>query len=148
MRTLFASDKPFADCRVERGLTERVACLMGGGRAWGGGGASSVHGGPSCAEFAGRARAERTLNMAAMVVTLEMSKLSGWLNAAALCRVEREAWDEEHIVGLQGTRGAHFKHAGRGCNFGRVEAQRLVERTRVLPSRKGSVGRMVACGAG
>ena len=54
------------------------------------------------AEMAWRAHAERTLNMAAMVVTLEMSKLSGWLNAAALCRVEREAWDEEHIVGLTG----------------------------------------------
>ena len=24
-------------------------------------------------------------------VTLEVSKLSGWLNAAALCRVERDA---------------------------------------------------------
>ena len=34
-----------------------------------------------------RARAERTLNMPYMVVTLAVSKLSGWLNADAPCRV-------------------------------------------------------------
>ena len=99
MRTLFASDKPFADCRVERGLTERVACLLGGGRAWGGGGASSVHGGPSCGD------------------------------------------------GLEGTRGAHVKHGRHGRDAGDVEAQRLVERRRALPSRKGSMGRGAYCGA-
>ena len=38
---------------------------------------------------AGRARAcaERTLNMPSMSVTLDVSKLSGWLNAVADCRV-------------------------------------------------------------
>ena len=41
----------------------------------------------------GRARAERTQNMAAMVVTLDVSKLSGWLNADADCRVKRRACD-------------------------------------------------------
>ena len=35
-----------------------------------------------------RARAERTQNMHSMVVTLEVSKLSGWLNADAPCRVK------------------------------------------------------------
>ena len=40
-----------------------------------------------------RARAERTLNMPYMVVTLAVSKLSGWLNADAPCRVERQACD-------------------------------------------------------
>ena len=40
-----------------------------------------------------RARAERTRNMACMVVTLDVSKLSGWLNADASCRVERRACD-------------------------------------------------------
>ena len=40
-----------------------------------------------------RARAERTWNMAFMVVTLDVSKLSGWLNADARCRVERRACD-------------------------------------------------------
>ena len=42
-------------------------------------------------EAAGRARAERTENMLTMDVTLEVSRLSGWLNADALCRVKREA---------------------------------------------------------
>ena len=40
-----------------------------------------------------RARAERTWNMAYMVVTLDVSKLSGWLNADAYCRVEGRACD-------------------------------------------------------
>ena len=39
----------------------------------------------------GRARAERTLNIQSMSVTLDVSKLSGWLNADADCRVERRA---------------------------------------------------------
>ena len=33
----------------------------------------------------GRARAERTSNIHAMSVTLDVSKLSGWLNARAPC---------------------------------------------------------------
>ena len=37
------------------------------------------------------AGAERTLNMYRMLVTLDVSKLSGWLYACALCRVQREA---------------------------------------------------------
>ena len=40
-----------------------------------------------------RARAERTQNMLLMVVTLDVSKLSGWLNALAPCRVQRRACD-------------------------------------------------------
>ena len=40
-----------------------------------------------------RARAERTPNMLYMVVTLDVSKLSGWLNFVANCRVERRACD-------------------------------------------------------
>jgi len=37
------------------------------------------------------ARAERTVNMPFMAVTLDVSQLSGWLNAAEACRVESEA---------------------------------------------------------
>ena len=71
---------------------------MGGGRhvGWEAGGrveAAAVHAarweGPTV-EDEGRARAERTVNMSAMFVTLDVSKLSGWLNASAPCRVERE----------------------------------------------------------
>ena len=38
----------------------------------------------------GRARAERTLNMDPMSVTLDVSRLSGRLNADAYCRVKKE----------------------------------------------------------
>ena len=38
----------------------------------------------------GRAHAaERTANMPRMLMTLDVSKLSGWLNAFAFCRVEK-----------------------------------------------------------
>ena len=55
-----------------------------------------AQGGPPTAEgvLAG-AGAERTLNISAMVVTLDVSKLSGWLNAAACCRVKRGPCGEE-----------------------------------------------------
>ena len=90
-----------------------------------------------------------------MEVTLDVSKLSGWLKAAALCRVERGhamrnevragRWDHGrgpaaalargmHWQGLTegwgpggSTRGAHQEHVPHGCDAGRVEAQRLVE---------------------
>ena len=39
----------------------------------------------------GRARAERTVKMPCIFVTLDVSRLSGWLNTAAFCRVESEA---------------------------------------------------------
>ena len=42
-------------------------------------------------EVAGRARAERTWNICCMLVTLDVSRFSGWLNAHADCPVEREA---------------------------------------------------------
>ena len=45
-------------------------------------------------EGAGRARAERTINMDRMSVTLDVSRLSGWLNARASCRVHRQGVDE------------------------------------------------------
>ena len=47
----------------------------------------------------GRARAERTVNILAMVVTLDVSKLSAWLNAYACCRVERRACDARRGAG-------------------------------------------------
>ena len=36
-------------------------------------------------------------------------------------------------------RGAHDEHVAHSCDAGRVEAERLVERPRVLPSRKQGV---------
>ena len=76
--------------RGEKGAT----CGAGGGaegRGGGGGGASRVQGVSQLRRVAGQgvARAERTLNMEFMLVTLDVSKLSGWLNADARCRGAR-----------------------------------------------------------
>ena len=81
------------ECR--RVLSSRKGCMRrgatcgpGDGGAWkNDGGASSAQGAP---EAAGRARA-RTSNMPSMFVTLEVSRLSGWLNDHASCRVETDA---------------------------------------------------------
>ena len=62
-------------------------------RALGGGDATGVHGEGPTQGWAARARAERTCNMPNMSLTLDVSKLSGWLNADAYCRVERWACD-------------------------------------------------------
>ena len=91
-----------------------------------------------------------------MSVTLEVSKLSGWLNADAPCRgskgrhavrgevrgVGRAAGDRD-ARSVQGRArlqirgrargGAHVEHVGHFVDAGGVEAQRLVERRRALP---------------
>eukprot|EP00964_Phaeocystis_antarctica_P064937 scaffold39110_cov45-Phaeocystis_antarctica.AAC.1 len=93
-----------------------------------------------------------------MVVTLEVSKLSGWLNADAYCREsngghtvrgEVQSTGRPEVAGDRGERGvqgrarlqigsrarggAHVEHVAHGRDAGGVEAQRLVERRRVLP---------------
>ena len=57
-----------------------------GGAGGGGldGKARACRGGLGCRLGAGRGE-ERTKNMAIMAVTLEVSKLSGWLNADVFC---------------------------------------------------------------
>ena len=51
-------------------------------------GASRAQGRLDCRFGAGHGK-ERTPNMRGMFVTLDVSKVSGWLNAVADCRVER-----------------------------------------------------------
>ena len=82
-----------------------------------------------------------------MFVTLDVSKLSGWLKYDAPCRVEKRAhatrgeraWGDGGASGMhregptqgwgpQGTRRAHVEHADHVCDAGRVEAELLVER--------------------
>ena len=53
-------------------------------------GAQAACGKAPTVEAEGMARAERTENMYAMSVTLDISRLSGWLNAVALCRAKGE----------------------------------------------------------
>ena len=68
----------------------------GGGRAWGRRWRKwHARGRLDCEGWAQGTRAERTSNMFFMVVTLDVSKLNGWLNAYACCRVERGAYDAE-----------------------------------------------------
>ena len=51
-------------------------------------------------------------------------------------------------VGGQGMRGAHVEHVAHGRDLGRVEAERLVERERFLPSRKAGMRRGKRYGPG
>ena len=50
--------------------------------------------------------------------------------------------------GGQGTRGAHLEHDSHVRDLGRVEAERLVERRRVLPSPKAGMRRGKRYGSG
>ena len=90
-------------------------------------------------------RGERTKNIQAMFVTLDVSKLSGWLNTYAFCReskgghtVRGELWAGRREM-LAGRRGAHIEHFVHVRDAGCVEAQRLVKHVRVLPSRTGGI---------
>ena len=78
----------FIHCRVQRGAWEAGDMQSAGGRRPVGGSQGSMWG-PSSWRI-GQARS-RTANMYRMLVTLEVSKVSGWLNAAAPYRVQREA---------------------------------------------------------
>ena len=48
----------------------------------------------------------------------------------------------------QGTRGAHVEHVVHGCDAGRVEAERMVERKRALRSQMQGIRSGSRCGAG
>ena len=67
----------------------REAC----GRWVHGGDAIGMHGEGPTLGWAVRAHAKRTASIPSMFATLDVSKLSGWLNAVAPCRVERRACD-------------------------------------------------------
>ena len=109
---------------------------------------------------------KRTLNILNMSVTLDVSQLSGWLNADAYCRVEGEGmrcggerWEPGSrracvrcgggtTSGMHGEKARlkawgpraraerHLEHAAHGRDAGGVQAQRLVEGRRELPSRR------------
>ena len=88
MRSLFASNNPSVPCDVGREAWEegRHAGWEAAGRVEVAVMQAARWEGPTV-EDEGRARAERTENMLYMLVTLDVSKLSGWLNADAYCRV-------------------------------------------------------------
>ena len=120
----------------------------------------------------GRARAERTLNMPYMAVTVEVSKLSGWLSFCAPCQPKGGACDmgrgaggeavgsgaaqagmqtggrSDSRLGGQGTRGAHGEHVVHVRDAGGVPAQRLVECLRNLPSPREGTRCRARCALG
>ena len=131
-------------------------CGPGGGRGRGAAAARKQisQGGPNCGVCWHRPHTERTTNMRPMSVTLDVSKLSGWLNPVACCRAERRAPDvgrgragREAVLGRRAA-AAHVKHGPHVCDFGRAETQRLVERVRILPSRKGATQCEARCEPG
>ena len=75
--------------------------------------------GPAVEAGGARVCAERTLNISRMAVTLDVSKLSGWLNASVFCRVECRVYDAGRGVGRgregmgrqQRTSGMHGERA-------------------------------------
>eukprot|EP00964_Phaeocystis_antarctica_P102104 scaffold67510_cov47-Phaeocystis_antarctica.AAC.1 len=85
--------------------------------------------------------------MERMLVTLEVSKLSGWLNNDARCRESKgghTVWCEVHSTGRReaGGRPRCTQRAGEGSTAdweqgsgrrARIEAQRLIEQRRALP---------------
>ena len=89
-------------------------------------------------------KAQDTLNICCMLVTLDVSRLSGWLNTES-CRFEmgrvrdrggRGAGRDTQLLGL-GQGAGHLKHLLDARDTGRVETQRLVEH-RALPIRNGA----------
>ena len=103
--------------------------MRGGGAAREAGGrrATAVHaacrGGLDC-RLGARHGEERTLNMEPMFVTLEVSKLSGWLNADAPCRESKEGIRCEVRPRGAGGRLAVAVHA-QGAGEGKAEARVL-----------------------
>eukprot|EP00964_Phaeocystis_antarctica_P077973 scaffold48462_cov60-Phaeocystis_antarctica.AAC.5 len=83
-----------------------------------------------------RARAERTSNMLCMSVTLDVSKLSGWLNATAYCRVETRAygvWGEVRDGRREGV-GRERKHSVQGEGLTGYWRRARAERTANMSS--------------
>ena len=71
--------------------------------------------------LSGWLNADAESNMDHMVVRLDVSRLSGWLNAHALCRVDREGMRRGRHVGWEaGGREVAATHAAckRGSNWG------------------------------
>eukprot|EP00964_Phaeocystis_antarctica_P028793 scaffold16235_cov50-Phaeocystis_antarctica.AAC.2 len=147
-----------AESRKE-GMRCRTTCGLGGGRRQATAAQAARRGGLDCRLGSGQGE-ERTWNMSSMVVTLEVSKLSGWLNANADCRESkggrtmrgevragRGKWRGKRRgtqrakrarlqIGIRAGGEAHVEHVLHVCDVGGVKAQRLVERIRDLPRVK------------
>ena len=93
-----------------------------------------ARGRPESRLLGARARAERTPNIWYMVVTSEVSRLSGWLKADACCRVEREGHGMRGVVRAGrregvGRRRRKRRARGEGPTQGLLGARACAERT-------------------
>ena len=166
-RSSAAGRMPPRTAQSKGGHSMQAARGLGGASVWAGGGARNGRARGQGETRGCGARVERTTNMASMVVTLDvLLKFSGWLNADASCPAKGRAYEvgstragrresvgrcrcEERVgegpegdQAVRGTGRAHSKHGRHGGDPRRVEAQRLVERRRLLPSqREGMRGR-------
>ena len=77
---------------------------------------------------------ERTLNISRMSVTLDVSKLSGWLNAHVRCRESKGGhmvWCIRRITGGGRRRATAAQAVGRDCGLGAGPGE---ERTSNMPA--------------
>ena len=86
--------------------------------------------------------------MPTIVVTLDVSRVSGWLKSDANC-AEWKRGGQQEVSGMRAGKlwirnrcGAHLKHAIHARDAGRIETQRLVERGCALPSQKEGILRV------
>ena len=93
---------------------------------------AACRGGRGCRLGAGHGE-ERTSNMPCMLVTLEVSKLSGWLNAGAYCRESKggHTMREEERAWRRATAAQAARRGGLDCRF---EAGHVEERTANKPN--------------
>jgi hypothetical protein len=121
MSSLLVADKEFAPCRESKGGRVIGGEVRAGRRERGYARRQRrrhMHGARLSKGWGPRARAERTLNIQLMSVTLEMSKLSGWLKADACCRVKGRACDaggERWEPGGGRAWGAWWRHTSDIC---------------------------------
>ena len=134
MSSLLAADKEFAACRESNGGHTMRGVRYGlGRRARRRARAehAACRGGNVCRLGAGHGE-ERAQNMKPMSVTLEVSKLSGWLNADAYCRESKGRHTVRgEVCGLIGGRRRATAvqaacRAGLNCRFGAGHGKKRV----------------------
>ena len=76
-----------------------------------------------------RARAERTANMYPISVTLDVTRLNGWLNAVAVCRVKRDNKRGDMQAGRAWVRRRRRMQSARRARTVEAEGRARAERT-------------------
>ena len=119
MSSLLAADKEFLPCQGGhiRGAGGEAWARTAGGCGWWWRKWHMYRGWARLKSVGGhRARAERTANMPSIVVTLDVSKLSGWLKADAPCGVEEKRTLRDTRSSPGGTPGRRDRAWGGGMH--------------------------------